>query len=117
MTAIVRKPGCRAMMRTSESGHSCGGSEVRIIVAASPSRGLLNQSHNGNNKLPVSFRFRSSQTRLPRNDANFGIRTLAAFHVSSTAAPNSMAKNSSSITAPPPARSQAICSACSMRTN
>src|SRR6516162_11778964 len=26
----VRKRGCRKMMRTSESGHSCGGSEVRI---------------------------------------------------------------------------------------
>jgi hypothetical protein len=54
----------------------CGGSEVRIIIAASSSCGLLNQSHTGNNNLLVSFRFRSSQTRSPQNDANFRIRTL-----------------------------------------
>src|SRR5215471_10745906 len=41
----VRKWGCRKMMRTSESGHSCGGSEVRIILAVSSQCGLLNQSH------------------------------------------------------------------------
>src|SRR5215468_7283136 len=41
----VRKRGCRKLMRTSESGHSCGGSEVRIIPAASSQCGLLNQSH------------------------------------------------------------------------
>src|SRR5215471_8763718 len=38
--------------------------------------GLLNQSHTRTNKLLVSLRFRSSQTRVPHNPANFGIGTL-----------------------------------------
>src|SRR5271169_3272994 len=63
-------------MRTSESGHWCGGSEVRIMASAGLSCGLLNQSHTRINKLLVSLRFRSSQTRTPHNDANFGIGTL-----------------------------------------
>ena len=33
----------------------CGGSEVRIILAASPRCGLLNQSHTRFNKLLVPF--------------------------------------------------------------
>ena len=41
----VRKRKCRTMMRTSESGHECGGSEVRAILAASSKCGLLNRSH------------------------------------------------------------------------
>ena len=55
----------------------CGGSEVRIILAASPKCGLLNQSHTESVRASV-LRFRSSQTGVPHNDANFGIGTLAA---------------------------------------
>src|SRR4051812_45586970 len=38
--------------------------------------GLLNQSHTGS-MIDSVLRFRSSQTRVPQNDANFGIGTLA----------------------------------------
>ena len=50
-------------------------SEVRIIFAANSSCGLLNQSHTRSYVASV-LRFRSSQTRVPHNDANFGIGTL-----------------------------------------
>src|SRR5215470_9490923 len=63
-------------MRTSDPKlHSCGGSEVRIIPAASSQCGLLNQSHTRSIGSSV-LRFRSSQMRMPQNDANFGIGTL-----------------------------------------
>ena len=38
--------------------------------------GLLNQSHTRNNKLLVSLGIRSSQSKVPRNHANFGFGTL-----------------------------------------
>jgi len=55
---------------------SCGGSKVRIILAESSSCGLPNQSHTRFNNLLGSLCFRSSQTRVPWNYANFGIGTL-----------------------------------------
>src|SRR5690349_4042076 len=59
----VRYGACGKLKRTSESGHWCGGSEVRIILAASPRCGLLNQSHTRFNKLPVPF---DSEVRIGR---------------------------------------------------
>src|SRR5208282_2644474 len=53
----------------------CGGSEVRIIFAANSSCGILNQATLDQYVASV-LRFRSSQTRVPHNDANFGIGTL-----------------------------------------
>jgi len=45
----------RFAVRMSEAKFQCGGSEVRIICAATSSCGLLNQSHTRINNLPVSF--------------------------------------------------------------
>src|SRR5262249_44025831 len=55
----------------------CGGSEVRIILAASPRCGLLNQSHTRFNELLVPFDSEVRKTSVPQNDANFGIGALA----------------------------------------
>src|SRR5262249_42230608 len=45
----------RQCQRGPEPASQCGGSEVRIILAASPRCGLLNQSHTRFNKLLVPF--------------------------------------------------------------
>src|SRR3954452_8191059 len=67
----------RQLRDSSKAGTWCGGSEVRNRLAASPQCGLLNLSHTRINKLPVSFRFRSSRTRMLHDETNFGIGTLA----------------------------------------
>src|SRR5262249_1023430 len=51
--------------------------EVRIILAASPRCGLLNQSHTRFNELLVPFDSEVRKTSVPQNDANFGIGALA----------------------------------------
>src|ERR1700746_2705064 len=88
-------------MRTSESGHQCGGSEVRIIAARDYVSGLLNKSHTSgvyltfatiptanwksecqiqnsirNRYLLVVLGFQHSQDCLLRRDANVGIGPL-----------------------------------------
>ena len=57
--------------------HQCGGSEVRIILAASATCGLLNQSHTGFKELLVSFDSEVRKTTVLHKHANFGIGTLA----------------------------------------
>ena len=50
-------------------------SEVRIILAANPKCGLLNQSHT--KLISCMSLIRSAQTSVPHNDANFGIGLAA----------------------------------------
>jgi hypothetical protein len=62
--------------RMSNSPHQCGGSEVRIIFATSPSFGLLNQSHTETISCRCSFESEVRKIRTPRNHANSGLGTL-----------------------------------------
>jgi hypothetical protein len=64
-------------------------SEVRIILAASPKCGLLNQSHTRFNKLLVSFDSEVRKTSVPQKEANFGIGTLAPDRILPQQAPRS----------------------------
>ena len=60
--------------------HTCGGSEVRIIIAACLVMRTSEPKPHAIDKLLVSFRFRSSQLTVPHHHANFGIGTLGTTH-------------------------------------
>src|SRR5215469_15486121 len=78
----------------SEAKFQCGGSEVRIICAATSSCGLVNQSHTRINNLLVSF---DSEVRKGRRRER--MRTSESEHCRIDASPQPLGRNTAAFQA------------------